>query len=110
MAKGKEPYLEQGPDHMQEEDSALEEIERQQQLDDIAEIVSRPSGRRFFRRLMSRGRVFGTTYTGNAHGHFLEGQRNIALIFLNDVFEAAPKWAAEILQPEENNEEGDENA
>lgn len=70
---------------------------REQELIDIKEIISRPEGLRFFRRVMAEGLVFTTTFTGNSRGMFLEGHRNLALKFLNDVVEAAPNKIAELM-------------
>lgn len=104
-----EPYLERGPEALQEAREKEEWIERKQELDDVREILSQPAGVRFFRRLIAAGRVFGTTFTGNANGYFFEGQRNLALVFLRDLFEAAPAKVPEILTPKNEEDEEEEN-
>ena len=64
--------------------------ERDQELEDIKEILSRPSGVRFFKRLLREGRIFQTTFTGNSYSYFNEGARNLVLKFFSDVCEATP--------------------
>lgn len=71
--------------------------QRDQELEDIKFILKTPAGTRFFRRLMAQGSVFHTTFTGNSHSYFKEGHRNLALIFFNDICEAAPNKVAEIM-------------
>ena len=78
---------------------------REQELVDIKEIINRPEGLRFFRRLMEKGMVFGTTFTGNSRGMFLEGHRNLALLFFNDIAEAAPNKIADLLIAKEEKRE-----
>ena len=73
------------------------EDERKQELEDIKFLLNRPSGIRFFKRLMEKGSVFGTSFTGNSHTYFNEGHRNLALIFFNDICEAAPEKVREII-------------
>lgn len=110
MANAKpEPYLEQGPESLEDRRAKDEWIERKQELDDVRDILAMPAGVRLFRRILAKGRVFGTTYTGNANGYFLEGQRNLALVFLRDVFDAAPAKVPEILTPEDENQGDEEN-
>ena len=71
--------------------------ERDQELEDIKEILSRPSGVRFFRRLFEEGKIYSTTFTGNSYTFFNEGHRNLALMFFGDVCEAAPNKVAELM-------------
>ena len=70
---------------------------RKQELEDIKNIIARPEGMRFFRRLMEAGKVFDTTFTGNSNGYFLEGHRNLALIFFADIVDAAKNKVAELV-------------
>jgi len=82
------------------------ENERKQELEDIKTILKHPAGVRFFRRLMEQGSVFCTTFKGNSQSFFLEGHRNLALIFFNDICEAAPNKVADIMiksKEEKNN-------
>lgn len=74
------------------------ENERKQELEDIKEILARPSGMRFFRRMMRKGQMFNSTFTGNSHTFFLEGHRNFVLEYFGDVCEACPEKIAELVK------------
>lgn len=71
--------------------------ERDQELDDIKEVLAMPAGMRFMRRLMVEGKVFQTTFTGNSQTFFLEGHRNLALKFFADVCEACPNRVPDLI-------------
>jgi len=95
MAKSK-PY--NASDKEQVKDAAKRnKNQRKQELEDIKNIIARPEGMRFFRRLMEEGKVFRTTFTGNSNGYFLEGHRNLALIFFADIVDAAKNRVAELV-------------
>lgn len=64
--------------------------QRETELEDIKDILSRPSGVRFFRRMTVDAKMFSTTFTGNSNGFFLEGGRNFFLRYFDDVCQAAP--------------------
>ena len=70
---------------------------RTEELDDIRRIIGTPQGLRFFTRLMAKGCVFRTTFTGNSQGYFLEGQRNLALMFFDDICTAAPDKVVDLM-------------
>lgn len=72
--------------------------QRDQEIEDIRDILSRPSGVRFFKRLMLKGQMFRTTFTGNSHTFFLEGHRNFALEFFGDACEACPEKVADLVK------------
>lgn len=71
--------------------------QRDQELEDIKDILKTPQGVRFFRRLFAKGKMFQTTFTGNSTGFFLEGARNFALEFLDDVCQVAPHRIADLI-------------
>jgi hypothetical protein len=79
--------------------------QRLSDLDDVRRIVKTPEGLRFFRRLLDIGKVFQTTFTGNSNTYFLEGHRNLALKFLDDIAEAAPECIPELMKKQENEDE-----
>ncbi len=87
------------------EEEKKEKNKRDQELADVEAIISRPEGIRFFRRMMEIGSVFSTTFTGNSQGFFREGHRNFALIFFNDIAEAARDKIADLIEKEEENGE-----
>lgn len=72
--------------------------EREQELEDIKEILSKPSGIRFFKRMMIKGQMFKTTFTGNSHTFFLEGHRNFVLEYFGDVCEVCPEKVHELVK------------
>lgn len=74
------------------------ENERKQELEDIKFIISTPAGMRFFKRMMLKGHMFSTTFTGNSHTFFLEGHRNFILEYFGDVCEACPEKVAELVK------------
>lgn len=76
------------------------ENERLQELEDIKDILSRPSGMRFFKRMMLKGQMFNTTFTGNSQTFFLEGHRNFVLEYFGDVCEACPEKIADLVKVE----------
>ena len=100
MAKEKKHNAADPVSVMEEEQKVKNE--RDQELADIKDIINRPEGLRFFRRLMAEGKVFQTTFTGNSQGYFLEGHRNLALRFLDDIAEAAPNKIAELMVKKED--------
>jgi len=70
---------------------------REQELEDLKTILQHPSGIRFFRRFFTEGKMYCTTFTGNSNTFFLEGQRNLALKFFNDICECAPNKVSELM-------------
>lgn len=81
-----------------------ERLDRKQELEDIKAILDTPSGLRFFRRFFEEGRIFTTTFTGNSHSFFLEGHRNFALRYFNDICESAPHKVVELMITRADNE------
>ena len=75
--------------------------ERDQELEDIKYLMETAQGVRFFKRLFEKGRIFHTSFTGNSQTFFLEGHRNLALQFFNDVALACPEKIAELMENEE---------
>lgn len=70
---------------------------REQELEDIRELLNRPAGVRYFKKFLTNGRIFTKSYTGNAETYFNEGWRCNALSVLNDISEAAPGKLNEVL-------------
>lgn len=64
---------------------------RNQELDDVRQIVGTKAGQRFVNRMLAQCGVYRISYTGNAEqAVFAEGQRNIGLMLLADLEEADP--------------------
>jgi len=68
-----------------------------QYIADLKEILSKESGIRFFQRFFEDGYIFRTTFTGNSQSYFLEGARNYALKYFNDITIAAPEHLPKLL-------------
>lgn len=81
--------------------------ERRQELEDIRTIINTPAGKRFFKRLMKDGRIYNTTFTGNSYSYFLEGNRNLALRYFNDICEAAPDKLIDVILIKERRKNND---
>lgn len=105
MSGEKEPY---DASDQEQVEGARERVktERDQELEDVKTVLSHPAGRRFFKRMFREAKMFSTTFTGNSHTFFLEGHRNLALMFFNDVCEAAPNRIPDLVieKEEETNE------
>lgn len=77
-------------------------LNREQELEDLKVLLEMPEGVRFLRRLMEEGKVFTTTFTGNSQTFFLEGQRNLALKFFNDIIEVSPQALSKVVITKDN--------
>ena len=64
-----------------------ERLARRTALSDIHTILSQRVGRRFIWRLLTAGRIFAPTFTGNNTSFFNEGKREVMLEFLADTQE-----------------------
>lgn len=64
---------------------------REQELDDIREMVSSESGRRHYWRTMVECKPFANCFTGNSTTFFNAGKQFIGQILFNDLMEAAPE-------------------
>jgi hypothetical protein len=62
---------------------------RERELNDLRLVMSSVEGRRFVWRLLEKAGVFRTSFTGNSTTFFNEGMRNMGLMVLGDVHEAA---------------------
>ena len=70
---------------------AAEEL-RDQQLSDVALIMKTRPGRRFMWRYLSKTYLFETSFNNSGSiTAFNEGQRNVGLMMLADINEAAPE-------------------
>jgi len=83
-----------------------EKNKRKQELEDIKSILKTKPGLRFFKRFLKEGRLFQTTFTGNSQTFFLEGHRNLGLIFFNDICEAAPDKIAKLMINKKEDDDG----
>jgi len=61
-----------------------ERLSRRTELSDVHAILSQRVGRRFFWRLLSAGKIFAPTFTGNNTSFYNDGRREVMLEFLAD--------------------------
>ena len=71
---------------------------RQQELDDIRELMATALGRRIMWRLLAMSGVYRLSYTGNSETYFREGQRSVGLRLIADIHEACPEAYVEMLK------------
>lgn len=88
----KKPYDSSDPQQVSHA-SAKAELDRLQELEDIKDLMDSPPGVRFFRRLFIDGHIMSTSFAGNApRTYFLEGERNLALRYIQDLEAAVPDF------------------
>lgn len=96
-----ESMVRNAADEKQVKDAQLQEVSgRNQQFDDLKDLMLSPQGQRFFVRYMKICGIHKTSVTSNCETNrtfFLEGQRNIGLQLLSDLLEADPVICADIL-------------
>lgn len=80
-------------------------LDRLNELADIQAVLALPAGRRMLWRLFEAARIFNTTFTGNSTGMFLEGQRNLGLIFFADMMEVSPERLAQMWEESRRTED-----
>jgi hypothetical protein len=78
-------------------DAKDRENQRTNELTDIRKIAGTPEGKRFFERLLIKGRIMHPNFTGNSTTFYLEGHRNLALMFFSDLIEADSTIAGQIM-------------
>lgn len=84
-------------------------LQRAQDLEDLKAILEVPFGVRFMKRLIRKGKIFSTTFTGNSTGFFLEGGRNFMLEIVDDICQVAPTKLVELMieKPDIKTEKGE---
>ena len=68
------------------------QIHREQNKEDLKEILSSVGGRRFLWKLLEECGVYKISFTGDNYTIFNEGKRQIGLRLIEDIFNAFP-WA-----------------
>lgn len=72
----------------QQEARELEEkLAREQEVNDLKNVMSDKSGRRFVWSLLEKTGLYRSSMTGNSQTFFLEGQRNIGLMLIAQINE-----------------------
>lgn len=79
-------------DISQDKIAELQRLYRQEELDDLKEVVSTRAGRRFLWRIFEMTKVFSSTFNVDVQtAAFNEGQRNVGLVVLNDMMTVSPE-------------------
>jgi hypothetical protein len=65
-------------------------IRREDQLSCLRDILETEGGQEFFWRLLSRCRLYETSFTGNSQTFFNEGKREVGLWILSEIVAADP--------------------
>lgn len=87
-----------------EEERKRIELEELQATEDLRAMVGTPEGIRFFRRFFEYGRLFNTSFTGNAETTaFNEGRRSLALKIMDDIINVDQSKMAAIMYKKEGN-------
>lgn len=71
---------------------------RRNDLDDVKVILGTPEGRRFVARVIAYGNIYTPNNSRNADVYALNGQRAMALHFLNDAEIVEPGFASEVMR------------
>jgi len=82
---------------------------RERELNDMRAVLNTAEGRRFVWRLFDKAGIFRTSFTGNSTTFFNEGQRNLGLLFFNDMMQAMPEAFA-LMQREQAELQIEDNA
>lgn len=72
---------------------------REREVGDLKRVLALPEGRRMVRRLLGFCRVFETSMTGTSQTFFNEGMRNVGLMLIREVSEAAPEALLDVFKP-----------
>lgn len=71
---------------------------RQVELDDLKQVLSTPSGRRFITRLLDQtGLLASDMFTGNSTTFYNLGKRDVGLWVYNEMMKAKPESMIEIM-------------
>jgi len=67
------------------------ETETRLRREDLRAILATKAGQRWVWWLTGRCHVFSSSYTGNNHVNFLEGERNIGILLHREIMEIDPE-------------------
>ncbi|WP_443747236.1 Bbp19 family protein [Asticcacaulis solisilvae] len=92
-----------------QERAAREKAERDRtaslnEREDWRWLLSDARGRRIVRRLLDTCGVYRTSFTGNSHTFFNEGQRNVGLVLIDKVHRHAPEQYTVMMQESTEND------
>lgn len=82
-----------------------EKLARQIELEDFKWLMSSKRGRRIVWRWLERTGMFRSSFTGNSETFFREGQRNVGLVLMAQINDAAPDMYPVMLQEQRKDSE-----
>lgn len=83
-----DPVIDLNRQRREREDAEAHRLRRDEELDDIAWLMSEKRGRRIMFRLLAMSNVFRSSFTGNSQTFFNEGMRVIGTTLITDITEA----------------------
>ena len=84
-------------------------IKKEQDKEDLHNILLSAGGRRFVWKLLEACGVYKISFTGNSHTFFNEGKRQIGLGLIEEIFDASPNAYTEMRLEAANRLEGKSN-
>jgi len=93
-----------------EEQQKAAKLKRDEELNDLRDMLKSPGAKRFFRRTMAFCGLFRCSFVGNARVYFLTGQRNVASWLLGEILEAEPdpQFILDVLYDSKKEEQRDD--
>ena len=86
------------------------QLSRQLEVEDFKWLMANKQGRRFLWRLLSLAGLFRSTFRLNNEMAFLEGMRNLGLVFWTDLHEICPeKYHLMVKEQEDNGKRANAN-
>ena len=65
-------------------------VKREGEIEDFLWMMGDKRGRRFVWRLLEKAGVYRSSFTGNSNTFFLEGQRNMGLMIMDEIHSNCP--------------------
>lgn len=104
MGMSYEPHNLRAQQEREQDKANRQRIDREQEIADFAELMSKPAGRRFLWRMLDKCGVYRSSFRTSAEMGFLEGQRNIGLMLISELHEICPEqYIAMLTEAKERN-------
>lgn len=78
-------------------------IKRDGDIEDFLWMMGDKRGRRFIWRLLDKAGVYRSSFTGNSNTFFLEGQRNMGLMIMDEIHSNCPDLYVVMLKENSGN-------
>lgn len=87
------PFVKNAADEKQVKEAKRQsKFSREQELDDVRQLLKLPAGRRFLWRFLERCGVYKSSYDpSGSRVYFNEGERNIGIMLLAEITQADPE-------------------